>query len=231
MKLGSRLDSIAALVPLNSKIADIGTDHAYLPAWLVLNNVVAGAIAADVAEGPCLAAKSTIKAYGIKNRIEVRRGNGLSVLKPDEVDTVIIAGMGASTIIDILSAEPELVASLSRLILQPMNGAATLRKWAKANGWYLKDERLAEEADHLYELMLLEQGEEADYSDSEYEIGPLLIKKRDCLLAKQFGKIMRHYEALLQQMSNSTKAKNSEKYESMQMLLSDLEVLKNECQG
>ena len=92
MNIGARLEAIAALVPQNCVVADIGTDHAYLPVWLMQKGLIKAAIAADIAEGPCRAAQTNIGMYGLKDKIEVRRGSGLTVLKPGEADGAVIAG-------------------------------------------------------------------------------------------------------------------------------------------
>ena len=91
MNIGARLEAIAALVPQNCVVADIGTDHAYLPVWLMQKGLIKAAIAADIAEGPCRAAQTNIGMYGLKDKIEVRRGSGLTVLKPGEADGAVIA--------------------------------------------------------------------------------------------------------------------------------------------
>lgn len=83
MNIGARLEAIAALVLQNCVVADIGTDHAYLPVWLMQKGLIKAAIAADIAEGPCKAAQTNIGMYGLKDKIEVRRGSGLTVLKPE----------------------------------------------------------------------------------------------------------------------------------------------------
>ena len=120
MNIGARLEAIAALVPQNCVVADIGTDHAYLPVWLMQKGLIKPAIAADIAEGPCRAAQTNIGMYGVKDKIEVRRGSGLTVLKPGEADGAVIAGMGGSTIVQILEESPEVAKTLKFLIVQPM---------------------------------------------------------------------------------------------------------------
>ena len=134
MNIGARLEAIAALVPQNCVVADIGTDHAYLPVWLMQKGLIKAAIAADIAEGPCRAAQTNIGMYGLKDKIEVRRGSGLSVLKTGEADGAVIAGMGGSTIVQILEESPDVAKALKFLIVQPMAGAPGLRRWAKTAG-------------------------------------------------------------------------------------------------
>ena len=121
--------------------------------------------------------------YGLKDKIEVRRGSGLTVLKPGEADGAVIAGMGGSTIVQILEESPEVAKTLKFLIVQPMAGAPGLRRWACENGWRIADEALAEEPQHLYEIIMLVPGSEPPHSSIEYEIGPRLIEKRPPLLA------------------------------------------------
>ena len=112
MNIGARLEAIAALVPQNCVVADIGTDHAYLPVWLMHKGLIKAAIAADIAEGPCRAAQTNIGMYGLKDKIEVRRGSGLTVLKPGEADGAVIAGMGGSTIVQILEESTDVAKAL-----------------------------------------------------------------------------------------------------------------------
>ena len=96
----------------------------------------------------------------MNDKIEVRMGNGLSIIEPCETDVIIIAGMGAGTMIEILEASLETAQKARKLILQPMAGASSLRRWVNANGWRIDDEVLVEEGRHLYEIIVLERGAE-----------------------------------------------------------------------
>ncbi len=107
MKLSKRLATIAALVPPGGRLADIGTDHAYLPVYLVTEGIVPSAVAGEVNEGPFRAAGEALARVGLADRISLRFGDGLAVLAPGEADTAVIAGMGGQTIVDILAARPE----------------------------------------------------------------------------------------------------------------------------
>ena len=100
MNIGARLEAIGRLVPQNVSIADIGTDHAYLATWLAERGVIIKAVAGDITEGPCAAARNTVAMYGMNDKVEVRMGNGLSIIEPGETDVIIIAGMGAGTMIE-----------------------------------------------------------------------------------------------------------------------------------
>ena len=104
MRLDKRLQAVASLVPRGSRFADIGTDHAYLPVWLLEQGVIASAVAGDIAAGPCQAARTTVAMHGAADKIAVRQGSGLAVLVPGEVDCIAICGMGVSTVFMLLSA-------------------------------------------------------------------------------------------------------------------------------
>lgn len=231
MNIGKRLEVIGELVPQGAVLADIGTDHAYLPVWLIKKGKITKAIAGDIAKGPCKAAKCNIALYGLKDAIEVRLGSGLEVINAGEADAVAIAGMGASTIIDILNAEPEKTKSIKTLVLQPMIGGALLRKWAAQNGWRIAKEELVEDGERLYEIMALEQGEGEACSDAVNEIGPRLLDSNHPLLAKKFDYTINHYQNLLKQMQKSSEMPNTQKYKDTEKLVHDLEALKNGSNG
>ena len=145
MKLGHRLKVIASMVPTGLTLADIGTDHAYLPIYLIEQNIVPCAIAGDVHQGPYLTAQNAVSSLQLEHRISVQLGNGLEVVKPGEADVVVIAGMGGATIIDILQSCPEVTRTVKRLILQPMIAASLVRKWLHTHGWWIVEEQLVEE--------------------------------------------------------------------------------------
>lgn len=157
MHIDNRLQAVAALVPQGARLADIGTDHAYLPVWLWEQGRIAQAVAGDIAAGPCRAARTTIAMYGASKAIEVRQGSGLAVLKPGEVDCIAICGMGGSTIISILEADMETARTAQCLILQPMAGAAGLRRWLVQQGWSIVAEDLVDDEPHFYEIICAER--------------------------------------------------------------------------
>ena len=129
MILDDRLEAVAGFVPADCKVADIGTDHGYLAMELYKRDKRRTVIAADKNAGPCQAASHTLAEAGLTECIQVRQGDGLKALAVGEADTVCIAGMGGKLISDILSAEPEVLAGLSCLVLQPQNAYSLLRRW------------------------------------------------------------------------------------------------------
>lgn len=231
MNIGSRLEAIANLILPDCVLADIGTDHAYLPVYMLQQQKIRAAIAGDIAEGPCKAAENTVAMYGMKNRVQVRLGSGLSVIKEGEADCISIAGMGGSTIVEILSADLNIARSAKRLVLQPQTGAPGLRKWLLENAWDIIDEELVFDSKRLYEIIVAEKAVvQKSYSPVELEVGPVLISKKHPLLTAQIVKILETYSKQLGFMEKSTNAVQTQKYAYMRQMKQDLEALANDCQ-
>ena len=145
MKLTNRLRAIASKVKTQSIVADIGTDHAYIPVFLVAHSISNKVIACDINEGPLQRANNHIIQNNLQYKIETRLGSGLKVIKPNEVDTVIIAGMGGVLITEILQESVDIIKTVKRLILQPMVGQEVVRAWLNKNGYIIIDEELSKE--------------------------------------------------------------------------------------
>lgn len=149
-----RLLCAAAMVRRGGVVADIGTDHAHLPVWLIQNDICQRAIAADIGEGPAASARRTVQEAGLSDCVEVRVGDGLTVISPEEATEIVIAGMGGETIIEILEAAPWLKDGTDRrLVLQPMTKTVELRTWLYRNGFSIREEHLIKDGRHLYCVM------------------------------------------------------------------------------
>ncbi len=174
MQLTPRLEAVKNAVTPCETVLDAGTDHAYVPIALIGQNICKQAIAADINKGPLLRAKAHIEKNGFQSRIETRLGSGLTVLKPGEVQTVILAGMGGVLISQLLQETPEGTASVKYFVLQPMNGAEYLRHYLHDNHFRITREYLAEEGDKIYVILCSEHGEERYDKECYYHIGKKL---------------------------------------------------------
>ena len=161
MSLGARLQTVTKFVPHGSVIADIGTDHGYLPIELVKTGRCCKAIAGDVNEGPYLAAKRSVRNASLMNKIDIRLGSGLEILQPNEVDIAIFCGMGGNLMVQLLQDCPEIVNSLKGLILQPQQGFTALRKYLYSIDWHIKDEAIAKEDGRIYQIIYAKPGKQA----------------------------------------------------------------------
>lgn len=162
------------MVRQGSRLADIGTDHAYLPASLILEGTVPCAIAADLRKGPLENAETTVKSYGIADKVQLRLSDGLNAVNPDEVDDIVIAGMGGILISEILGCTPWVRDENIHLILQPQSHDEVLRKWLWDNGFDITEEETCFEDDKVYLcLSAVFTGEAKTYTQLQLLLGSL----------------------------------------------------------
>lgn len=166
MELTPRLKAIAQQVPLGARLADVGTDHGYLPVWLLLNGRINEAVATDLRKGPLERARNTARQYGQSAKISFRLCDGLIGVESDEADTVVIAGMGGETIAAILKAAPWTKQG-KLLILQPMTGIPYLRQWLQSNGYAIVEEKIVREGKRLYSIWTARGGTMPPLSPAE----------------------------------------------------------------
>lgn len=153
-QLDPRLQLCADLVRPGAKLADIGTDHAYLPVWLVAKGICPHAIAVDVREGPLERARENVIRYDMKEKIRLSLSSGLTALGPEDVDDIVIAGMGGELMADIIHQAPWVQDGKKHLILQPMTTAKELHLWLRENGFALLREECVRSEGKIYSVML-----------------------------------------------------------------------------
>jgi tRNA (adenine22-N1)-methyltransferase len=185
-QLGPRLQAIAERVLAGLPVADLCCDHASLAAVLVATGRVPRAIAGDRAPAPLEAAAAALDQLGLRDRVELRQGSGLSVLEPGEVGTVVIAGIGAPLAERLLSegAAAGALVGVRRLIVQPNHGfpkLGSLRAHLEALGWALVDECLVRDRGRLYVILVAEPGQARLRDEIDRELGPVLRRGEDPL--------------------------------------------------
>lgn len=163
-------------------VADIGTDHGYLPIYLSQKGAVTKAIACDVNTGPLERAKKNIKEAGMESRILTRLGSGLSPILPGEAETVVLAGMGGMLIIELLKNSPEVIKTVKQIVLQPQQDIEKVRRFLHDIHFQVKDEALLWEEGKFYIAIQAEPGEERYEKDVYYYFGKPLLEKRHDLL-------------------------------------------------
>ncbi|MEK3890702.1 tRNA (adenine(22)-N(1))-methyltransferase [Bacillus sp. FSL K6-3431] len=205
-KLSKRLDCVASYIIPGMRIADIGSDHAYLPCHAIRRGIATHAIAGEVAEGPYRAAIQQVNSKGLTELVAVRKGNGLAVIEVGEVECIVIAGMGGSLITEILEAGKEKLEGVKRLILQPNLAANNIRRWMLENEWQLIDENILCEDNKNYEVLVAEKGNaRLPYQDLEKGIllGPYLLKEKNQVFQQKWLDEMQQWERILLQLSKS----------------------------
>ncbi|SES63643.1 tRNA (adenine22-N1)-methyltransferase [Natronincola peptidivorans] len=197
VKLPPRLKKITELIKKNSRVADIGTDHGYIPIYLIENRITPHVIASDVNRGPLDTAKSNIKSHGYNQQVELRLGSGLEVLVPGEVDTVIMAGMGGMLIKELLEAAPAITHSIDTLILQPMQAQQELRRYLVSNGYEIVQDLLVREDFRIYEIIIAKKGKQVVEDEIYYEIGfHIKLNPKELALAFIIAKIKNQQEII-----------------------------------
>ena len=201
-------------------IADIGTDHAYIPISLINEKKARHVIASDLKQGPLDSARRNIDAAGLGEQIETLLGSGISVLAPGEAEQIIIAGMGGELIENILRENPE-IAEKSELLLQPMNSQYELRKYLLHHGFLIKYEDISVEGFKVYNLIIAEKGDAKPFErDIDYHLPPYL---RDHKFYRQlYDKKRREFTKVIQGIENA-KYKDEEKLALYQFWLKEMD--------
>ena len=228
LQLQPRLQLLADMVPQGARLADIGTDHGYLPVHLIQQGRITSAIAADVGRDPLQHAVRTAEEYGVSG-IEFRLCDGLCGLSAEEVDTIVIAGMGGQTIIHILEAAPWTSNDGKyTLLLQPMTKPGLLRHWLVNHGYRILAERLVWDKDFIYPILVVTGGAQRPLSDTEAEYG-------FCLMGDPlYGNYLDIQIARLQRTIEGKRLSEREEARREAALLEDqrcaLQRLREECQ-
>lgn len=186
IKLTPRLLSVANMVPDTKLLADVGTDHAYIPIYLVKNGIAENAVASDVVRGPVEIAQNNVKSYSLDHKIQVKMAYGLKAA--EGADTIVIAGMGGKLISEIIHEDINIAKSAKRLVLQPMTCEYDLRKFLHKNGFSIEKETIAEEDDKIYIVMTVLLGLQRFEDEFHYYIGKDLFDKKHPLLPKYLRK-------------------------------------------
>jgi tRNA (adenine22-N1)-methyltransferase len=182
MELSERLKMVADMVEPCDLVADIGTDHAYLPIYLYKNGIINRAVAADISKGSCDKAIKNIKAHGLGEHIEVRCGNGLAVFGADECpDTIVIAGMGGMLAIEVLKSH-SCGKNAKRLVLQVQRDIYAVRKYLHTIGYKIIAENMLREGGKYYTAMAAVKGDDEVYSEADYHFGKILLRNGNKVL-------------------------------------------------
>ncbi len=240
IKISKRLTTIAEHIESGSRVADIGSDHALLPVYLVQSGIAVKVVAGEVNAGPLRAAKRQVESAGLASCIDVRSGNGLQVIAPYEADTVTIAGMGGSLIRDILEAGREQLSGVKRLVLQPNVGEDSVRYWLADNGWFLSAERIVEEDGLTYEILIADRVDNAEEKNRVlyeqrtiagrslstavlFRLGPYLIQESsDIYLAKWRSELAKR-KSIVKQIAQASSPEAQARMQKLQQEINELE--------
>lgn len=182
MKLSTRLKAVTDLLTRGLRVADIGCDHAYISIYLLENQIASHVIAMDVNVGPLKRAKHNIESYGFGNDIETRLSDGAKCLKPGEVDTLLIAGMGGALVRKILMESSEVVSYCEELVLQPQSEIFLVRRYLHEIGYTIVEENMLIDDGKYYTMMKARKGKETYENPIFYLYGKDLLVKKNVTL-------------------------------------------------
>lgn len=219
--INNRLLAVATYIN-HEKLADIGSDHAYLPIYAIEQGKVKSAVAGEVVKGPFMAAVENVKKYALDSKIDVRLGDGLDVIEQNEVDCITICGMGGPLISEILNNGKGKLTHYPTLILQSNIHTEAVRRRLIALGYMIKDEVIMKERKHVYEIIVAERNDiDVTYNERELKFGPVLLNKKDDVFKEKWLREYHHLKTVYE--SIKSEERHSEK---ASQLLNDIETLK-----
>ncbi|WP_439853090.1 tRNA (adenine(22)-N(1))-methyltransferase [Pseudomonas syringae] len=210
--LSKRLERVASQVPAGARLADIGSDHGYLPVALLNRGVISAAVAGEVALTPFYAAERTVRENDLEQQITVRLANGLAAIEPgDGITAVSLCGMGGETIRDILESGKARLSGQERLILQPNGGEQPLRVWLMENGYRIVYEEVLRENRFDYEIIVAERTGPVTYTAEELYFGPLQLQTRSPAFLLKWQRLLGKKQKTLNNFNRAQKTLPEEK--------------------
>ncbi|MBQ3255817.1 MAG: SAM-dependent methyltransferase [Oscillospiraceae bacterium] len=230
IKLSKRLRAIADFVPKKANVADVGTDHGYIPVWLAQNHIAERIVAADINRGPLDHAMETASRYGVSHAIRFALCSGLSFEGSDAYDTIIVAGMGGELIASILEEAPWTNREGTTLILQPNSRIPHLVYWLTDHGFKISDVSIVKDAGKLYQILVVQSGKAEPILSEPYAlVNRLYFEKKDPLLGEYLDSLLKRYMAAERGMQ-SGKSEDSALRET-QIMIAALKDMKKEVEA
>lgn len=206
IRLSKRLTALANMVTDGNRLADIGTDHGYIPIYLCQTGKIPSALAMDIGKGPLQQAQTHIAEHGLSEQIKTRLSDGMTALQSGEADTILIAGMGGGLVMKILSEGAEKLTGKEELILQPQSEIALVREFLRARNFQILDEDMILEDGKYYPMMKVRQQKATEQTkplpqEVADAFGPILLQKRHPVLKEWLERELRTTDSVIEQLS------------------------------
>ena len=205
LPISKRLLCCASMVQSGSRVADIGTDHGYLGIYLLQSGAARHVIACDLRKDPLENARRNAKLFGVDGEMELRLSDGLEKILPDEVDTVVMAGMGGDLIQKILSQCPWRKREGLQFILQPQSAGNVLRRWLCEDGFEIRREEPVQDGHFLYTVMDIRQGEPAPLTPGTEYASPALLASGSPLVGNYLARVENALQETVRGLTNAEK--------------------------
>lgn len=219
VQLSGRLKLIASFVEEGKRLADIGTDHGYIPIYLVCNGVVPSAVAMDINAGPLKRAEENIRLYGAEGKISLKLSDGMDGLSPGEVDSAILAGMGGRLIIRILENGRDVCSRIDEIILSPHSEVELVRKYLMDNGFAVVREEMVFDEGKYYTVMKAVHGHMEYGGEEELLYGRLLLEKNDVVLKEYLLREKAKYNDILDKLPKDSENPVKHKLQAIEKAL------------
>ena len=227
LPISKRLLCCASMVQSGSRVADIGTDHGYLGIYLLQSGAARHVIACDLRKDPLENARRNAKLFGVDGEMEFRLSDGLEKILPDEVDTVVMAGMGGDLIQKILSQCPWRKREGLQFILQPQSAGNVLRRWLCEDGFEIQREEPVQDGHFLYTVMDIRQGEPSPLTPGTEYASPALLKGESPLVGNYLARVENALQETVRGLTNAEKQRPERLSYFRQALLEIQEMRKN----
>ena len=227
LPISKRLLCCASMVQPGSRVADIGTDHGYLGIYLLQSGAARHVIACDLRKDPLENARRNAKLFGVDGEMELRLSDGLEKILPDEVDTVVMAGMGGDLIQKILSQCPWRKREGLQFILQPQSAGNVLRRWLCEDGFEIRREEPVQDGHFLYTVMDIRQGEPSPLTPGTEYASPALLKSESPLVGNYLARVENALQETVRGLTNAEKQRPERLSYFRQALLEIQEMRKN----
>ena len=221
MKINARLKKIGDLVEANSFCLDVGCDHALLDIYLVKRNRNIKAVASDIAEGPLNQAKNNIKREKLDGKIETRLGDGLDTYT-DEINTIIISGMGGRNMIGIFKNNSHVLKKVDTIILSPNNYQEDVKRYLTKNKFYIDNEEFVKDGKFIYQIIIFKKGKKK-YTKKDYFFGPIFLIKKGPLFREYYEREMKSREILITLLPNNYRLKKYKTRKEIEMIKKEIE--------
>lgn len=223
MILSKRLTTIASLVPVGSRVADVGTDHGYIPIYLVENRIAVSAIAMDVRKGPLSRAAEHVQEHGLQDKIQLRLSDGLDELQAGEADAVIISGLGGPLMIDMLTRGHEVAQTVDTFVLSPQSDIPGVRVYLREHGYRIDRELFMKEEGKYYTVMVVTHGDSQPGRHIDDLFGRELLDSKDPTLLEYLKKEQDRYQQLIPTLENASREETRQRGQKMKEELAYIE--------
>lgn len=221
MQISKRLEAVAGMVTLGCRLMDVGTDHGYIPIYLVENGHIPSAIAGDINRGPLLKAEENIRLHGLEKKIETRLSDGLKAVRPGEAESITAAGMGGPLIVRILNEGRAVVDACSELILQPQSDICQVRVWLSQNSWRIVQEDMILEEGKFYPVVRAVKSDVlVKMTEIQLRFGPLLLENRHPVLLQFLQREKKLNEKIMKALAGKNGEASMNRRKEVEMELS-----------